>query len=149
MSLFSKFIRRFLLVKEIISKTGAVHFRRYRLLQTPWFAVYIHQICRSDEDLHPHDHPWNFTSVILEGSYEEKSWYPPFFNEMQFKTYYTGDVIQHQAEDAHKIRLKSTEVWTLVFTSGRDRYWGYQTEAGWIGHKEYRQLKNEGKLRNE
>lgn len=147
MSLFEKIIRRFFLVKEIISRAGQVHFRRYRLLQTPWFAVYVHQICRSDEDPDPHDHPWDFSSVILEGAYEESSWYPPNFDKVQHKTYYTGDVIEHKAEDAHKIRLKSHEVWTLVFTSGRNRYWGYQTKAGWIGHEEYRQLKNEGKFR--
>ena len=147
MSILEKIIRKLFLVKEIVSRAGQVHFRRYRLLQTPWFAIYIHQICRSDEDLDPHDHPWNFSSVILEGCYEEQSWYPPLFDQMHFQKFYSGDVIEHKAEDAHKIRLVSQEVWTLVFTSGRDRYWGYQTKAGWIGHKEYRQLKNEGLLR--
>ena len=147
MSLFTKIVRKVFLVKEIVSRFGQVHFRRFRLLQTPWFAVYIHQICKSDEDSFPHDHPWNFSSIILEGSYEETAWYPPHFDVGHCNTYYTDDVIEHKAVDAHKIRLRSTEVWTLVFTSGRDRYWGYQTDAGWIGHKEYRQLKNEGKLR--
>jgi hypothetical protein len=146
-SLWDKFIRKFFLVKEIVSKFGQVHFRRFRLLQTPWFAIYIHQILRSDEDLDPHDHPWNFTSVILEGAYHEDSWYPPNFDKMQSRDYYSGDVIEHKGEDAHKLRLISREVWTLVFVSGRTRPWGYQTPAGWIGHEEYRQLKNEGKLR--
>lgn len=147
MSLFGKLIRKLLLVKEIVSKHGEVHFRRYRLFQTPWFAIYVHQIRRSDMDLDPHDHPWNFSSVILEGAYREDSWYPPAFNKRVTKDYYSGDVITHNAIDAHKLTLVSNEVWTLVFTSGRDRYWGYQTPGGWIGHEEYRQLKNEGKLR--
>lgn len=146
MSLWNKFIRKFFLVKEIVSRFGQVHFRRYRLIQTPWFAVYVHQILRSDEDLDPHDHPWNFTSVMLSGAYHEDSWYPPLFDKMQSNDYYAGDVIEHKAEDAHKLRLISKDVWTLVFVSGRSRYWGYQTKAGWIGHEEYRQLKNEGKL---
>lgn len=147
MNFLYKIIRKLLLVKEIISKQGMVHFRRYRLLQTPWFAIYIHQICKSDMELDPHDHPWNFTSIILEGAYRERVWYPPNFDELHYFDHYSGDVIEHKAEDAHKITLVSNEVWTLVFTSGRDRYWGYQTKAGWIGHKEYRELKNEGKLR--
>lgn len=147
MSLWERFVRKFFLVKEIVSKFGQVHFRRFRLLQTPWFAIYIHQILRSDEDLDPHDHPWAFSSVILEGAYEEQSWYPPHFQTMYYNKFYSGDVIQHKAEDAHKITLISKEVWTLVFTSGRTRYWGYQTKFGWIGHEEYRLLKNEGKLR--
>jgi hypothetical protein len=146
MSWWDKFIRKFFLVKEIVSKFGQVHFRRYRLLQTPWFAVYIHQILKSDEDADPHDHPWNFTSVILEGAYHEDSWYPPLFDKMQSRDCYSGDVIEHKGEDAHKLRLISKEVWTLVIVSGRTRYWGYQTKAGWIGHQEYRQLKNRGML---
>lgn len=140
-------IRKFFLVKEIVSKYGHVHFRRYRLLQTPWFAIYIHQICKSDEDADPHDHPWNFQSFILEGSYTEDYWNQPEYIR-QIKQHYMGDVIKHHAEDVHKITLVSQEVWTLVFTSGREREWGYRLYDGtWIGHKEYRALKREGKLR--
>lgn len=147
MSFISKLIRKYLLTKEIVSKQGQVHFRRYRLLQLPWFAVYVHQLCRSDQDLDPHDHPWHFQSVILEGSYHEMSNCYPDFNGPQYKQYYTGDVIKHHAEDVHKITLVSTEVWTLVFASGRKRDWGYRLSNGaWIDHKSYRQLKNEGKL---
>lgn len=140
-------LRKLFLVKEILSKEGIVHFRRYRLLQTPWFAIYIHQICQSDMDYHFHDHPWNFSSVILKGSYCERCSYPPNYRAIHTGNYLAGDVVEHKAEDAHSISLNTKEVWTLVFTSGRTRYWGYQTKAGWIGHKEYRQLKNEGKLR--
>jgi hypothetical protein len=147
MSWFTRAIRYLLLVKEIVSKQGEVHFRRYRLLQTPWFAIYIHQILKSDTDIFLHDHPWGYSSVILEGSYQEDSAYPPNFDVHHINTYYSGDVIQHKAEDAHKLTLKSTEVWTLVFTSGRERVWGYQTSSGWIDYITYRQMKNEGKLR--
>jgi hypothetical protein len=138
-------IRFLFLVKEIVSRQGATHFRRYRLLQTPWLAIYIHQIKRSDMERDMHDHPWSFASIILAGAYEEDSMYPPLFHEMFTKKFYAGDVVEHRADDAHKITLLSSEVWTLVFTSGRERYWGYQTNSGWVGHKEYRQLKNEGR----
>jgi hypothetical protein len=134
------------LVKEIKSKEGIVHFRRYRLLATPFGCLYLHQILKSDEDLDKHDHPWDFESVILSGAYDEFSTYPPNFDEVYYNKYYAGDTIKHKAEDAHKIRLRSKEVWTLVWVSGRERDWGYQTPMGWIGHQKYRQLKNEGKL---
>ena len=148
MSLFTRFIRKFFLVKEIVSKFGKVHFRRFRLLQTPWFAIYVHQILQSDMDADPHDHPWNFASVILEGSYYEESRFAPDFDTSHYQQFYSGDVIEHKAEDVHKIRLVSNEVWTLVFVWGKRREWGYRFPDGtWIGHEEYRQLKNEGKLR--
>jgi hypothetical protein len=146
MNLLTRLIRKLLLVKEIVSKEGVLHFRRYRLLQTPWLAIYVHQICKSDDDLFPHDHPWSFASCILEGAYQEDAWYPPHFDVRCSNTYYSGDVIEHEAEDAHKLTLISKEVWTLVFTSGRERLWGYQTKGGWVDFQTYRQLKNEGKL---
>ena len=112
MSWLSKIVRSLFLVKEIKSKMGEVHFRRYRLIQTKWFAVYIHQILRSDQDRDMHDHPWNFTSVILEGAYREAFSYPPLFDKVYVRDYYSGDVIEHKAEDAHKLTLVSDQVWT-------------------------------------
>lgn len=142
-----KLIRFLFLVKEIVSKTGAVHFRRYRLIQTPWFALYIHHILKSDEDRDPHDHPWNFQSLILKGSYFE-SWKKfPLFNVNRNQSYYPGDVVKHDAKDAHKITLLTKEVWTLVLVSGREREWGYRLKDGsWLDHQTYRQLKNNGTL---
>lgn len=135
-----------LLVKEIVSKTGELHFRRYLLFKTPWFTIYLHRICKSDEDIHMHDHPWDFESMILSGSYAEFSKYPPNFDEVQYNKYYAGDVIKHKASDAHKIMLLTREVWTLVCVTGKKQPWGYQTSEGWIDHEKYRKLKNEGKL---
>lgn len=37
-------LNKYLLVKEIVSKTGVVHFRRYRLLSLSKFNIYIHNI---------------------------------------------------------------------------------------------------------
>lgn len=142
MSLF----RKLFLVKEICSKQGVVHFRRYRLLQTPWFAFYIHQICQSDSDKDMHDHPWNFLSLILKGAYREASKLYPDFNSIVQRDCNPGNIISHSRMDAHQITLLTKVVWTLVFTFGRRSIWGYQTPQGWIRHDEYRKLKNEGKL---
>lgn len=141
--MFNKFIRTIFLVKEIVSKLGEVHFKRYRLLQTPWFAVYIHQILRSDMDKDMHDHPWSFASIILKGSYREAWTAHPYFDETKYAIHSPGDVITHHAEDVHQITVLSPSVWTLVFTSGRSRVWGYRLADGsWIDFKKYRQIKN-------
>ena len=146
MPILSKFFRKLFLVKEIKSKEGVVHFRRYRLFQSPIFAIYIHNIMKSDEDRHKHDHPWNFVSIILEGAYEEEFTQPPYHFTETHKVYMSGDFVHHPAEDAHKLTLISDNVITLVFAYGKRRVWGYQTEKGWIDFKTYRQAKNEGKL---
>lgn len=135
------------MIKEIKSKLGKIHFRRYSLLSTKWFSIYIHHILSSDEDRDPHDHPFSFQSLILKGSYMERAWYAPNFMAMHTATYLPGDVIKHQAKDAHKITLLTKEVWTLVLVSGREREWGYRLKDGsWLDHQTYRQLKNNGTL---
>ena len=144
-TMIGRMIRKLFLVKEIVSKYGQVHFRRYRLIQTPWFAIYIHQIMKSDEDIHLHDHPWAFTSVILSGAYQEM-WKPDPKTYLRYDNRYQGDVVVHAATDAHKLTLLSKEVWTMVFTSGRQRVWGYQTPMGWIPNDQYREMKNQGLL---
>jgi|SRR6185436_1243939 len=142
-----KILRKLLLVKEIISKQGIIHFRRYRLLQTPLFSIYIHQICQSDTD-DMHDHPWHFLSIILKGGYREISRSFPYFKDLKVVDYYPGDVIVHHLNDVHKISLLNKSVWTLVFVFGRKKYWGYRLKDGIsIGHEEYRSLKNKGKLK--
>lgn len=147
MNPITSLFRKLFLVKEIVSRSGEVHFRRYRLIQTPWFAIYLHKICQSDMDRDMHDHPWNFTSLILKGAYQEDVREYPKFDHIRTMVYEPGDRVSHRAEDAHKLSLVTDSVWTLVMTSGHDRYWGYRLRDGtWIGHAEYRQLKNEGKL---
>jgi hypothetical protein len=158
MKWFIELMRKLFLVKEIVSKEGVVHFRRYRLLSTPWFNIYIHNILKSDEDRDPHDHPFSFIAFMFWGSYQEEwlgayedhcYWDPPLGYGWNMRTQIRriGSIFWHMAKDFHKITLRTKSVWTLVFASGRKRPgWGYQTKKGWIHFKEYRQLKSEGKL---
>lgn len=139
-------IRKLLLTKEIISKEGVVHFRRYRLLSTPWFNLYIHQILHSDMEKHFHDHPWGFYSLILFGAYREYASYPPSYFAIHSTLFQAGNVAQHRREDAHHITLITPTVWSFVLTTGRKHDWGYRTQHGWIDHQEYRKMKNEGKI---
>lgn len=139
-------IRFLFLTKEIISQEGVLHFQRYRFIQTPWFAIYLHGIFMSDMDRHFHDHPWEFWSLILRGSYRERYSCPPNHYAMHYGHYRPGDVNHHIAEDAHMLALLTPSVWTLVLVKGRERVWGYQTKEGWIDFKSYRKRKREGTL---
>lgn len=158
MKWLSDFIRKYFLIKEIVSQEGVVHFRRYRLLSTPWFNIYIHNILASDEDKDPHDHPWGFIAIMFWGSYLEEwlgayedsaYWAPPkgVDRPLRQDIRCAGSLYGHNAKDFHKITLLTPSVWTLVFASGRKRPgWGYQTKQGWVHFKEYRLLKRQGKL---
>ena len=103
------------LIKQIVSKDGNLHFKRWRIIETPWFNIYIHGIYHKDEEAHMHDHPWNFYSFILYGGYVEQT-----ENGFSNRTLFTG---KYNRADAI-------------------REWGYKTENGWIDNITYRKLKN-------
>lgn len=125
------------LVKEIRSKEGELHFRRWRILSTPWFNIYIHRIYVSDWDKHAHDHPWNFTSIILKGSYQE---YDEHGNLSPVRKF--GTIHSLKTTAFHRLHLLKTAT-TLVFTGKRIHDpWGYMTEDGWKDFKTYRKEKN-------
>lgn len=50
--------------------TDDVYMTRYILFRSPLFSIYIHQFLRSDRDSY-HDHPWNFWTYVVSGSYIE------------------------------------------------------------------------------
>ena len=138
-------INRLFLIREISSKEGIVHFRRYRILETEWFSIYIHNILESDKDIHSHNHPWNFLSIILYGGYEESrsiSSCSHFASKLIIKWF-----TQMNINEFHKIKLLKNSCWTLVFTGKRiNPNWGYLTKNGFIGFEEYRNAKNKGTL---
>lgn len=128
------------LVKEIISKHGEVHFRRYLLFKTPWFFCYLHKIYKADEDLHLHNHPWKFWGIVLWGGYEEQL--PEGVNQRGWLSCGGGD-----NSSFHKIKyLFKNPTITLFFTGVKTYDWGYMTSEGVINHEVYRARKNENNL---
>jgi hypothetical protein len=116
---------------EIVGLDGQLYLRRYKILRTPWLKIYIHEIVRSDEDRALHDHPWNFTSIILKGSYVEVT---PIYRARCL----AGAMITRKAEDAHRLEIPEGQTtWTLVFVGKKRREWGFATNVGWIPHYAY------------
>lgn len=148
-NLWSRF-KKLVLVKKIVSKVGVTHFRRWRLFWSPWGSVYLHNITNSDLDIDPHDHPWNFRSLILKGSYSEVSRYPrDAYKAVYVNVFKPGMVNTKKTTDCHKLTLLTPSVWTLVFAGKRKHDWGYQTATGWVHHKEYNRLRRERKTKEE
>jgi hypothetical protein len=129
---------------------------RWRLLQTPWFALYMHCIRMPDTDRALHDHPWPFVSVVLRGGYDEaRPVWPAAFARSPLERIFDGvhgidpqdvfvrrrrplSVAFRRASDMHRIvRLRRTPTWTLVITGRKTRTWGFSTDGGWVAHYEY------------
>ena len=139
-------------VKTITSKTGLVHFERWAIIETKWFAWYLHKIQQSDKD-HMHSHPWNFISLILKGSYMEEMRKNPLSLDTQWNDKTPGTITYFSNEWFHSIaHIIRGPVWTTVFTWGKPSHgdkWTYLVPASRgayiIPFDEYRVLRNEWK----
>lgn len=45
---------------------------RWRIIQTPWFGIFLHRMGTPDSRPTLHDHPWGFLSLVLRGGYVER-----------------------------------------------------------------------------
>lgn len=138
---------RFDIWKEI-DGVNTLYLRRFRIIQTKWFGLYVHYIPMPDQDRHLHDHPWNFGVFLLNGGYVEEI---PDPHDPAWETG-TGSTITkirrrftfrtQQAEQLHRIREILPGTWTLFFRGNKRRHWGFQTENGWKHWLNY--LRDEG-----
>ena len=109
--------------------------RRWRIVQTPLFGVYLHRHIRPDWFRDMHDHPYSFVTWVLRGAYRENRIAAKPLTWRQWSVHYM------RAEWPHSI-LELTEVptWTLMFVGRRRRDWGFVTDDGWVSHKTYLNL---------
>jgi hypothetical protein len=126
------------LVKEIRSKIGTLHFRRWALFETTYVSLYFHQIYRADEDPHLHNHPWNIATWILDGGYIETT-------EAGDEVRREGSFAYRTRKQFHKIKeLLKGRTCTLALCIGKRNDWGYKLEDGSVvSNEQYRKLKHE------
>lgn len=133
-------------------QNGEQYLARLRIIQTPWFGVYLHDIYEPDGDRDPHNHPWSFISIVLRGSYAERVYNDPV-NKRQhwiprrhrrFSAHCMGRV------SAHRIIYAEPGLKTLILTGARHSDgWGFFKEDGsYIPWQKYEELQQaEGRTR--
>lgn len=115
-----------------------VYLTRWRLLQTPWFGVYLHRIHEHDTDPWLHDHPWSFVSVVLRGGYDEKLARGGVNSRSTAGRRRWLSIARRRATDLHRItRLHRKPTWTLIIAGRRVRRWGFRTNRGWVDYRTY------------
>jgi hypothetical protein len=125
--------------------TGADYLHRYYLFlkDRKWFPfnITLHTIVKSDEPVF-HDHPWNYTTIILKGGYWE---HVPFFDKNGKKSGEVstwrgpGSKISRKANELHYLELdESIGPATTLFIMGRQqRDWGFLNDGKWIQWEKY------------
>lgn len=97
---------------------------RLRLIQTPWFGIYLHRMDGPDSRDTLHDHPWSFVSIVLRGGYWEMREYLSHGQQI-------SRINVKRAEDLHYIyKLFRYPTWTLMLVGRRKREWGYLDRDG-------------------
>lgn len=127
------------------SNPERVYLRRLRILQTPWFALYLHFIFLSDEDRDPHDHPFVFWSWILRGGYTERLWdlVPGAYRsiECRYKTWRRFSLHKMPLRHGHMIDYLKPGTITLVFCGPKTKGWGFYPETGYVPWQSYNEQK--------
>lgn len=92
--------------------------------------AYLHLFLKDDPVLH--DHPFESTSIILDGCYREH------WMDGTFSMRFAGDVVKRDATTPHRICLVDGRPCTSLFLTGPQvRDWGFiHPDAGWISAKE-------------
>jgi hypothetical protein len=154
MTLFERFLCLFFKhydIKKVIDGQEVVYLRRFFIWRpkdkSKGGSVFLHHIINSDDDPDPHDHPFDFTSIILRGGYHDERWwwwnmegtnspshrFGPIYEEVRPLT-----VVRRHAEHIHRVRLHpKRSAWTLVFTGPYRREWNFITKTGFVHWRKY------------
>lgn len=126
-------------------ENGLMYLARLRVIQTPWFGVYIHDIFEPDGDRDPHNHPWSFISIVLRGWYEERVWEDPINHSDVFhsriKAHMRWSWHKMGRESAHRITNAAPGLKTLILVGPRRSNWGFFTPTGYMEWHEYEAAK--------
>lgn len=127
-----------------------MYLARLRIIQTPWFGVYVHDIYEPDADRHPHNHPWSFISIVLRGYYTERLYPEPLkdLNDSYLlrRTYMRWSWHKMGRSSAHRIIHASPGLKTLILVGPRRSNWGFFTDKGYVPWQQY---PNAGTVSNE
>lgn len=121
----------------VIGKQDNPMMERWRLIQTPWFGLYVHFIHREDLDPVCHDHPWGFWRMVLRGGYLEERLKKPRIGPPRLHQIAPWAPSFFPVEQAHRIiRVKPGTV-SLVLVGRKRRTWGFWREPPGLGFRQW------------
>lgn len=120
-----------------------VLFSRLRVVQTPWFGMYVHWL-RVEDEGNLHNHPWSFGSVVLRGGYREcverfiSHHRIPHVLSHDERTWRRLSYHRIHTDEFHMIiKLLRKPTITLLFVGNRDNPWGFLTHVGYVDKDVY------------
>lgn len=125
-------IKRAIKDREPDVTVGKTYLRRWHLIpENRLFNIYYHELRASDLDRHLHDHPYFFSSFILEGGYIE-------YTKKGMNDRGAGSLNLHNPWFLHRLVMKDKNGTNTIFiTAPKIRKWGFKTEEGWVPNDKY------------
>lgn len=118
------------------------------------FNIFLHKFLKSDPDV-PHDHPWNYITIIVKGGYWE---YVLIHNEHGHIIGETkiwrgvGHMRRCHAESYHRVDVEpGVDCWTIFIPGKKVRDWGFLKHDGnwsnltWVPNEEYITVRKNGR----
>lgn len=96
-------------------------------------GIYLHLFI-GDDAADPHDHPKDFVSIGLWGSYDEEVFVP----DHKWVHHRAPWFRKFGPTHVHRIVLCGAFVWTLVKVGPTLKDWGFYTPEGWIEWTKYK-----------
>jgi hypothetical protein len=130
--------------KLVVDGTGPVSFWRRPIawvIQRCGLAIRVHEIMDSDRHRHPHNHPWWYVTIIMDGWYWEDR-YAPDGRHLGGQFHGPGHILFRRANSFHSLTLPGgphgSKVTTLFITGTKSQPWGFVTEEGFVPHMTYK-----------
>lgn len=109
----------------LIGRQGNPMMKRLRVLQTPWFGIYVHFIYREDLDPVAHDHPWTFWRCVVRGGYLEHYFADPALGDYSSRAHRPWRPSHFPVDHAHRIVLVEPGTVSVVVVGRKSRAWGF------------------------
>lgn len=124
---------------EELGRGECPYLRRW-VLDFKFSSLRLHHWMASDDQRHPHDHPWWFWSLVLRGRMTEC---PANVDPLRpGKLREVGSLEFFQAEHRHSVRVTPGEgCWTLLLTGPEKRVWGFWVNGRFRKRNKYFYMK--------
>ena len=131
----------------LIAPNDKPYLYRWHIVRNTECSVYFHIQVASDGGRDLHDHPWDNTSVILAGGYDETLSLIEGKPDEKTTAVFPrkpGDVIHRLARQAHRLDLPRMTPYTMtLFSTGpRINHWGFWAPDGFVPYEQITEIVN-------
>lgn len=102
---------------QLLGKKECPYIKRW-VIDFGFFSIRLHHWLSSDDQRYLHDHPWWYISLVVKGSYIDRS-------DKGDTKRNPGSISYYPATHKHTVSVSSGGCWTILITGREVRDWGF------------------------